>query len=472
MRVLFVQDNGLNESLALCELSALLKAHGHHTELLLERETGNLIAAVGAANPDVILIPASILAESWVVRMTQRLKAAYPDIPLVLAGSLPSLARDALARTAADFALVGEAEGPMLGLLDVLAGRTDASTVPGLADRRCGATDVAPATPFPDLDLLPLPDRGLYFDRYPFMAQFPWKKMLAGRGCLYDCVFCYLPALQRRQPGGKGVRKKSVARVIAEAQALKQRYPVRHLHFSDDLFIANVRWVEAFAASWRTEVGVSYSINTTADFITEQTATLLAESGCRSVSIGIESANEGIRRQLLKKNVRDDAIRRAAKLIRDRGMQLVTFNMLAAPNDNLANALATLKFNAQVGADYARVTIASPLPGTEMAATAVGGRPLAAGAAALDPSVEPMLARQYRSLYYLFNWGVALPSLIPWIERLVRYFPAPALLAPANILRLLKEKQQFGLSWREGLAYFRHVGMPDKRTANFVGLVA
>ena len=38
MRILFLQDNGINESLALTELSAYLKSAGHTTELFLERE--------------------------------------------------------------------------------------------------------------------------------------------------------------------------------------------------------------------------------------------------------------------------------------------------------------------------------------------------------------------------------------------------------------------------------------------------
>lgn len=452
MRVLFVQDNGLDESPALTELSALLKARGHETSLVLEREVASLEDAAAAERPDVLILAASILARAWTAGAARRLKARLPRVPVVLAGSFPTLAPGAREEAGADFAVVGEAERPVLGLLDALEGRGALEDVAGLVHplgRR------APGRAVEDLDTLPPPDRGLYFDRYPFMARFPWKKMLAGRGCFYDCAFCYQPTLQKMTRGGGAVRRKSPARLAAEALALKARWPTTHVHFSDDLFVSDLRWVEGFAEAWK-PTGLPYSLNTTADFVTEETAPLLAASGCRSVSIGLETADEALRRGPLGKNVRNAAVERAAALIRAHGMLLTTFNILASPGDTFENALATLKLNASLGVDHARVTLATPLPGTPMAEAMPGGR-----------SRET----RYLNLYHLFNLGVAAPALLPLIERLAG-FPWPAALAPAGLIRLWQEKRLFGLGWSEGLAYFRHVGMPDKRTANFASLLA
>ncbi len=472
MKVLFLQDNGLNESPALTELSGLLLARGHRTSLLLERETPDVFAAAAAENPDVVLVPASVLAEPWVASICRRLKDRHPALPVVVAGSLPTLSATALERIAADFAVAGEAERPVLALLDALEGRASLDAVPGLTRRDgAGLKRSPPAPPVEDLDTLPPPDRGLYFDRYPFMAAFPWKKMLGGRGCFYDCVFCYQPTLQALGPKPGAIRRKSPARLVAEARDLRARWPAtRHVHFSDDLFVSDLPWIRAFAAAWGEGAGLPYSLNTTADFITPETARLLADSGCRSVSIGVESADEDHRRRSLRKNVRNATIVTAAALIRAHGMTLTTFNMLASPDDTFDNALETLRFNVALKTDYARVTLAAPLPGTPMAA-AMGRDPgaLAPGPRAAAASAADL--RRYANLYHLFDLGVTAPALLPLIERLVD-FPWPAALAPAGLIRLWKEKRQFGLGWAEGLAYFRHVGLPDRRTANFVSLLS
>lgn len=486
MNVVFLQDNGINESLVLTEVSAFLRASGHHTALLLEREEPDFRAAIAAENPDLLFIPASIRGHHWVLNLCARLRRWFPGVPRVLAGSHPTFFPDILDFDDVPMILVGEVEEATVELLAALRGARSLESVRNLHFKRGRTVHRGELRPlWSDLDTLPLPHRELYYERYPFMARFPWKKFSSGRGCFHHCSYCYQP-LYRAMCRGKGdyVRRKSPARVAEEIAAVAARYPLGNAHFSDDLFITSESWAEEFAAHYPTAVGIPYTVNSSAEFVTERTADLLAGSGCRAVAIGIETSDEGLRQQILKKDIDDETIRSAARLIRRRGMTLVTFNMLASPGESVDDALQTMRLNAEIGSHYARVGICFPIPKTRMAEEGLRDGVVSRGFGrdiysrpdtGMDQlrvyftTAEPDQGR-FVNLLPLFNLGVSYPALIPLIQRAIA-LPPSRLFGLFGFFSLLKEKSLFGFSLLEGLDYFLHVGWPGERTTNFVSLV-
>ena len=91
-RILFLQDNGINESLALAELSGYLVARGHTTRLLLEREERDLLRSAREYQPDLIVVPCNVYAHRWVLDLLHRLDAALPGIPVLVGGTHPTFA--------------------------------------------------------------------------------------------------------------------------------------------------------------------------------------------------------------------------------------------------------------------------------------------------------------------------------------------------------------------------------------------
>lgn len=486
MRALFLQDNGINESLLLCELSAVLRAAGHRTAVLLEREERDLRAAVEAWSPDLILLPTSIRGHAWVLSTCRRLERWLPDVPRVLAGSHPTFFPDILDFDEVPMIIVGEAEHATLELLDALAGRRPLRNIANLhlkVGKTVHRNGVRPLVE--DLDALPLPDRDLYFGRYRFMAAFPWKKFSSGRGCYHHCSYCYQPHYRELVSGrGNYVRRKSPGRVAAEVAAVGAAHPLSNVHFADDLFITSVDWLREFSERHDAAGGAPYTINSSAELITETTAGLLARSGCRAVAIGLETHDQGLRQDILRKRLDNHTIRRAARLIRDHGMTLVTFNMLAAPGEAIRGALETLRFNVDIGAHHARVGICFPIPGTDMARRALAAGQCLEGFGEdiyRRPDTEDSRPRVYFSsarrdehrfinLFHLFSLGVAHPRLIPLIERLID-LPQNPLLALGGLHGLLQEKALYRFSLLQGVRYFSHVGWPSRRTSNFVSLV-
>ena len=58
MKVLFLQNNGIQESIGIASLAGMIKANGHEADLLLASHTPDLRAAIDAYQPTVVAFSA------------------------------------------------------------------------------------------------------------------------------------------------------------------------------------------------------------------------------------------------------------------------------------------------------------------------------------------------------------------------------------------------------------------------------
>lgn len=482
MKIVFVQDNGINESLALCELSVCLKAAGHETALFLEREERDLMGAIHAFAPDWFLIPCSILAHNWALGMARKLRAEFSK-PVILGGTHPTFYPEIVEEDCVDAIIVGEAEGAALDICDALSRGNDISNVKNVWLKRDNEIIRNPLRPLVDpLDSLPLPDRAMYL-KYPFIRNFGWKKFMSGRGCYHSCAYCYNPKIRDGYRGlGVYVRRKSPARMVEEIVWMKNNARLKIAHFSDDLFISKQDWLDDFCDRYRRTLNVPFTCNSTVELVTERAVAALSNAGCRAIAIGIETGDENMRRMIMKKNITDVQIREAARLIKSFGMMLVTFNMIGNPGETIDGALKTMELNAEIGTDCARLTFGIPLPRTPYAEYGVEAGVLSREDADRLPDITDISSggphpvfkttqtREFQNLYYLFRLGVARPNLIPLIKKLI-HSNSTSLFKPFSLNMFLVEKHMFNIGWAEGFNYYRHVGSPDRRTTNFVSLI-
>lgn len=473
MRVVFLQDSGINESLAITDLSAVLRAAGHETKLFLEDEEADLDADLRAYDPGLVIIPCPVAGETWPVEAARRVKRLLPRCVVLLGGTHVTFAPEVALDHAVDAVCVGEAEGAAVDLADRIAAGKDWDDVANLAFARDGALVRNPMRAHvKDLDALPFPDRELYY-RYKFIARFPWKKFTTGRGCMHSCTFCWNSTLREMYlPHGVDfVRRKSPERVVQEIELVKARWPTKRIHFSDDIFTFRPSWLEAFAPLYRERVDVPFTCNSSVELVNERVVDALRDAGCKGVAIGVETGNEELRSRILNKRVTNDDIRRAASLVKSRGLELTTFNMLASPGETLEDALSTLRLNREIGADFTRVKLAVPIPHTRFADKAAEAGEYDGGAGNLaKPRVvfKKSESRQFLNLFYLFPLGVRIPGAERVIRRLL---PFRLPVEPLGVLGPIEERRIYDLPWVAGFRYFRHVGNPMKRTANYVTLI-
>jgi anaerobic magnesium-protoporphyrin IX monomethyl ester cyclase len=476
--VVFVQNSGINESLALTELSAALRLAGHGTRLFLADEERHLSSELQAIQAQIAIIPCHVAGHEEALSYAAMIKEVAPNCLVVLAGTHATFDPELALENAVDAVCIGEADQALVELCNAVASGKDWRSGPNLAFDDHGLQQTEKRPLIADLDDLPMPHRDLYF-RYGFMARFPWKKFSTGRGCVHACSFCWNPSVAQMYTGKTPfTRRKSPERAVEEVLWVKQNHPLKTVHFSDDLFTFQPQWLEAFAEDYARRVGVPFTCNSSVELVSERNVAALKAAGCRGVAIGIETGNEILRSAILNKTVSNDDVRIAAARIKGAGMELTTFNMLASPGESLADAFSTIALNQEIGADHVRIALAVPIPFTEWENKAKQEGLLQADytknrIASLrrpQPAFATENDQAFENLYYLFRMAVHYPRTLGVVRRLIHSRSSKPF-DPLRLLNAWEEKKINGIGWVDGLRFFSHVGDPKKRTANYVTLI-
>ncbi len=222
---------------------------------------------------------------------------------------------------------------------------------------------------FEDLDKLPLPDWGLFDYLNLSDPKQGLGGFMASRGCPYLCSYCCNSILKEnyRSNGKNYIRFKSPPRMISEIKSFMRTFPaLNKFYFDDDILPLYPKWFYEFAGLYKLEINKPYWCNIRPDLINDDIAELLSDSGCVRVGIGIESGNERIRNEVLKRNLSDKIIENAVSVLKKRGIFVYSFNMLGIPFEGKEELLDTVRMNGKLGIDKIQATIFYPYPKTEL----------------------------------------------------------------------------------------------------------
>lgn len=463
-RFLFIQDNGVNENIGVMSIAGVLKAHGHDVDLvLIDEHPKNYLDLIGAYNPDVIGFSFMTGNRNWAYAIARRLNEHFGK-PIILGGVHPTLFPEDIDFSYVDYVCIGEGEYPVLELMDRLERGEDCSTIKNLWVKKNGTIVKNPLRDLiQDFDSLPLPYREIYY-KYAFIRDLPIKRFVSGIGCPYSCTFCHNPLHIKIYKGkGKFVRKKSVERVIQEIIYVKERYRLKNVHFSDDTFVLDKKWLKEFLAAYRTGIALPFSCNIRIDQVNEEMIRDMAESGCYGISFGIESGSERIRNGILKKNLKQQDIITNARIIKKYKIKMIVTNLMGLPDETLEDAFKTVALNQTIGADYTRSGVLIPYPKTEVVDYAIehGLLPAAFSITSFNQVVRKSLIksphmREFENLCALFNLTVKFPLLTPLTKKLIK-LPLTRLYSFARIWEAFENMLYFRLVNLSGCRYGLHI---------------
>lgn len=431
MRVLFIQNNGIQESIGVANLSGILKAHGHETDLLLVSHTPDLIQAVERYNPGLIAFSALTGVHHSIERLAVRIKE-HLHVPIIVGGPHPTYSPEMIERPGIDIICRGEGEHAMLDLVEAIEHDRDVTQIRNLyVKTRKGTVHKNPIRPAVPLDELPPPDRELYY-KYRFLRDMPMKRFISSMGCPYPCTFCHEPVIRsmyRQETKSDYVRRKSVRRTVDEIKYLAARYPLRHVHFSDDLFFIrnNYKWLEEFAEVYSKEVNIPWNCNIRYDSVRPHAADLLEKANCYGAAVGLESGNQEIREVVIRKQSKNEHIVEGARLLRDKGIKVLTTNMVGLPGETLDNALETVQLNMALKSNYVRANTFLLFPGLPLVEYAKQKGYLDKDfdmekhvAEATEINIKTPYDREFSNIAALFWLLVKFPpSWIPFFKRVV-----------------------------------------------------
>jgi len=466
-KVAFLQ-RGIYENLGVMQLSSVLKQGGHAVLVLIESLEKDAAQALAAFGPDLVCFSVLTGSHRAVHETIDRLRPSLPDALFVIGGPHPTYFPETVESAAVDVACVGEGEGAVLDLANAVPDRERIRSIPNLIvrgeDGRFSRNAVRPLVP--DLDRLPFPDREGYY-RYPVLRQARRKTFLTTRGCPYNCSFCFNHQYRRLYRGkGKYVRARSADNIIREILEVKEKYGLGSVFIQDDTFILDKVRLRDFLEQYAEQVGLPFTCLVRADLTDEETAQLLKGAGCVGVQFGIESGDEGIRNQVLRKNLTDEQIVAAAALFKKQRIPFKTYNMLGLPGEDLAGAFRTVALNARIRADLPWASILVPYPRTDIAEEMKRTGRISAdydvddiSSTFFDTKPGDREERAILNLQRLFFWAVRFPVLTPLIKRLVRLPPNPIFdllfyLGQLHVYRV-SENVDWGAALRMGWNFVR-----------------
>lgn len=337
---------------------------------------GELNRVLEAFRPDVVAV--SALSDEVPVGLaaTETVKAWNPQALVVWGNKAATMCpAGILAHPGVDYLCRGEGHEFFPRFLACLAAGDDPRDLPNIAYRDATGEIVCnPLAPyFQDLDSLPHFDWSLFDDRH-FIKPYDGKAYRGGDhmiywGCPNICTYCINRSYRRLHgPGaGKFLRHYSVPRIIDELQQLTRDYGIEFYKFHDEDFcIKPLDYFQELVAAYARDVAVPFTVMANARNITPEKAALLKEMGCVSVTVGIETGNERLRREILRRNETREDIIRAVRLLNDLDIRTSAFNMLAIPFETRDTVFETIALNREADVRYPNAGFFFPLPDTEL----------------------------------------------------------------------------------------------------------
>ena len=366
MRVLFVTHQIDYEPHGIMHLSSALKVAGHEVALAVDA-LEDPVRVAKEFQPGIIGYSLITGSHRYYYQLNRRLKEKV-DFFSAFGGPHPTFFPQMIEEEGVDGLCIGEGEEALVDMANSLeAGRFDLA-IPNWwfkVDGKIIRNSVRPLVD--DLDRLGLPDRDLVYLKDPIYRHSKIKHFISGRGCPYNCTYCFNHAFSKIYKGkGKRFRQRSVDNVIEELRQVKEGYPLEFVIFVDDTFVLSQGWLEEFAEEYPKKIGLPFFCNTRANLVTEKQVRLLKKAGAFCVGMGIEAGNDRVRNELLKRNMSRDQILHACRLLHEGGLNFTTTNMLALPTSNLEDDFETLQLNIQCRPVYAHAFLFQPYPKTEL----------------------------------------------------------------------------------------------------------
>ena len=428
MRVLFVTQQIDCEPHGIMHLSSALKAAGHEVALAADA-LEDPVRVAKEFQPGIIGYSVITGSHRYYYQLNRRLKEEI-DFFSAFGGPHPTFFPEMIDEEGVDGICIGEGEGALVDLANSLeAGRFDLAIL-NWWFKVGGKIIRNPVRPLvDDLDGLPLPDRDLVYSKDAISRHSKIKHFLSGRGCPYNCTYCFNHAFSKIYKGkGKRFRQRSVDNVIEELRQVKEAYPLEFIIFVDDTFVLSQGWLEEFAEEYPEEIGLPFWCNTRANLVTEEQVRLLKKAGAFCVGMGIEAGNDRIRNELLKRNMSREQILNACRLLHEGGLNFTTHIMLALPTSSLEDDFETLQLNIECRPVYAHAFLFQPYPRTELGEFAreegwMIGSLDDISDVAWDKSVlefPEKEKRQMENLQRFFAIAVEWPRLLPLIRFLIK----------------------------------------------------
>ncbi|MEE9913727.1 MAG: radical SAM protein [Deltaproteobacteria bacterium] len=271
---------------------------------------------------------------------------SHSAAPIVLGGAGYSIFPEAvLSYLDADMGVQGEGEAIFPRLLERLERRADPAGLPGLYLKDRGLQ--GERTFIRGLGELPAAGVHRFLSAYDRNLWMPFQTR---RGCPLNCSYCSTATIE-----GRTIRKRSPAAALEELKNCVAA-GFRQFYFVDNTFNLPASYASAICRliidqgleiDWRC---ILYPGHADEDLVK-----LMAQAGCREVSLGFESGCPRILANM-NKHFTPEEVRRTSLLLAKHGIRQMGFLMLGGPGETRESVLESLAFADSLPLDTVKVS--------------------------------------------------------------------------------------------------------------------
>ncbi len=341
-------------------LAAIAEKEGLEAKIQDYSQGGDFEKDLREFKPDYLVVNIATPTLAHDMEAVKKAKEICPNIVTIAKGAafLALANRIMSEHDELDYGILGEAE---ITLREILKG-IPKEHILGIYYKENGEIKFTGERPFiEDLDSLPFPARHLVDNniyRRPDNNKVQ-ATIKVSRGCPFHCFFCLATPVS-----GAKVRRRSPENIVAEIKECVEKYKIKNFLFWSDIFNLDKEWtMELCRKIIESGLKITWSANTRADTADLEMAEMMYKSGCRLVSIGVESGSQDMLNKMGKHITLDD-VRRTVKVFKKAKIRIYNYFVIGLPWETEETAEETIKFAIELDSDFISFYTATPLPGS------------------------------------------------------------------------------------------------------------
>lgn len=390
MRILLVVVHSVSCSIfpqGIAYVAAALKAAGHE---VFGVNINNFPTPASAA--DLLFNQLQLAKDRWqpeamavgglsgdypfVKRTIQFWRQLSPHTPIIIGGGIVTADPDFIFRDLhPDFVIRGEAEIPIVKLVDALQTGKDFVGIDGLIYWRDGVpvfnaeacrTKEMPDYPYPYYDAFDI-------ERFYEMASGRQTRAFTGsatkprlfpvsaaRSCPFKCTFCF-------HSSGVLYRQRPIDDVIKEIEFFYDKYHFTMLTIYDELFSISEKRISEFCEKLKkTGIGIEWGCALRVTNVNSNLLRLMKDAGCIIVGYGLESASDTVLASM-KKKIKKADILRALRITEESGIAFQGNFIFGDPAETPQTIDETMDFFRKHCQDHSvELGLIRPYPGAQI----------------------------------------------------------------------------------------------------------
>ncbi len=311
-------------------------------------EKNILLSLIEEIKPDIIGFSATTPLMRRITEISKLVRSKF-DIPIIFGGPHPTVDfKDCL--NYCDFVCIGEGEKTIVDIAKRIDNKEDIREVNNLVYLDNGQYVQNPLYPLvSNLDELPFMDISAD-DKFLIendslvreFSEFGQRRgkaytIASSRGCPYKCSYCCEDFYKNLYSNEKFLRRRTPANVIKELKEAKKIIDYDMIHFEDEVFSLDIKWLREFADIYKKEINLPFVSYIFPNNNIDNQLKILKEIGLLYTCLAVQSGSESINKDVFTRPFNKELYIKTANILKSMEIafytDVITYNPFETEKD-------------------------------------------------------------------------------------------------------------------------------------------